>query len=189
MAVAIPTFPQGTSTNITLRSSSVDLKPTFGGPTQRLSRLADKWLYDVQLRPMNSTQAGPYLAALAQGLSQTVVATVLQGQNLSAFNNTGTVVSNVTSGSILNIQNIGSTPFVGQFFSIIHGGVRYLHMITAIAGSQLTVIPALKTSITAGDVLEFAAPKIEGFIEGNEQSWTVGMVSNVGVSFKIVEAN
>jgi hypothetical protein len=191
MAVTIPTIPAGTSTEITLRSSSTDLTPYLGGPTQRIARMGDRWLYKVECRPMKVVEAGAVIAALVSGLSEKVLCPIVQdGVDLSGYSN-GAVVGAVTGGSTLTHSGGGATKYVGQFFSIVKSGVRYLHMVTGVSGSGnsvLTFRPMLKVPLAGGEVLEFGAPKIEGFVDGNEQTWTVGLVSNLGVTFQIVEA-
>jgi hypothetical protein len=186
MAIAIPTLPAGSSTTISLKSSAVDQAPYNGGRVQRVARLGDRWSYSVDLRPMYSLQSQPLIAILLQGLSATVLCPVivagvdLRGQtDVTAASGAGKSI--VVSGSM-------AKKTVGQFFSLVSGGVRYLHQITAINGQTISFLPTLKVKVSGGEVLEFAQPKIEGFLEGSEQSWAVGLVGNVGLSFKINEA-
>lgn len=137
---------------------------------------------------MNPAQAGVFVAVLIQGLTQKIIAPVVQnGFDLSAYSN-GTVSGAVAGGNQLVHAGGGATKQVGQFFSIVKSGVRYLHMITNVSGSTLTFTPSLKTPLAGGETLEFGAPKIEGFIDGREQAWTIGLVSDVGAAFRIVEA-
>lgn len=186
MAVVFPQIPIGSQTSVTMKSSSVDQTPFLGGPMQRIKRLGDRWIYEVQCRPMQSRQAGAFVGALLQGLSDKVLCEIkISGYDLSAFAD-GTA----TSGAGRSIVHAGGggVKFRGQYFSLVKDGVRYLHMITSVTGQTLGFVPALKVPITGGEVLEFGAPKIEGFLEGGEQTWTVGLVQNLGVSFHIVEA-
>lgn len=169
-------------------SSAVELKPYLGGEVQRLSRLGDRWSYEVNCQPMRVAQAGALVAALLQGLSQKVTCRVYQdGFPYSDYSN-GTVAAAKASGANTIQHTGGGTPIAGQMFSIVKSGTRYLHMISAVSGTTLTILPSLKISLAGGEVLEFAEPKIEGFIDGQEQSWQVGMVANLGLSFRINEA-
>lgn len=188
MAILFPAFPDSVSTKITLRSSSADLNPHLGGPIQRVSRAGDRWLLDVDLQPMRVDQAGAIVAALVAGVGEKLLCPIKQnGLDLSGYSN-GTVVGAVAGGTSLTHSGGGPAKKVGQFFSMVVGGVRYLHMITAVGGATLTFRPMLKKPLAGGEVLEFGDPKIEGFIDGNEQSWTIGRVANVGASFRILEA-
>jgi hypothetical protein len=121
-------------------------------------------------------------------LSEKVLCPLKQdGFDLSPYSN-GTVSAAVTGGTSLAHADGGAAKQVGQFFSIIKNGVRYLHLITAVAGQTLTFKPMLKVPLAGGEVLEFGAPKIEGFIDGTEHSWSIGRVANLGTRFTIVEA-
>jgi hypothetical protein len=189
MAVTLPTLPQGTSTEITLKSSAVDHTPYLGGPQQRLSRLGDRFAIKVDCRPMRASQAGVVIAALLEGLAQRVLYPVPQpGLDQGQWAN-GSVSGSHAGGRTLSFSGGGAEKVVGQYLSIVKNGTRYLHMITAAGGSTLTVIPALRTTLSGGETIEFGEPKIEGYLVGSEQSWVLGMVENVGLTFEIVEAN
>ena len=83
---------------------------------------------------------------------------------------------------------------VGQFFSVIHGGRRYLQLITAQAINDATghasvgVEPMIRAPYADGSAVEAAKPMIEGFLEGNSRDWTIDNARLVGLSFKITEA-
>ena len=186
MAIAIPTFPVGSSTTISLKSSAIDQNPYMGGPVQRAARLGDKWSYRVDMRPMRSSQARPLIARLLQGLSAKVLVPII----LSGIDLRGQTDVTVTSGAGKTLTFTGSATgkVEGQFFSLVSNGVRYLHQITTISGNTISFQPSLKVVLKGGEALEFAAPMIEGFLEGSEQSFTVGMAENLGLSFKVNEA-
>lgn len=188
MAINLPTLPLGTNTEIKIRSNAVDHKPYLGGPTQRLSRLGDRWNVKVDCRPMHTAQAGAVVAALVQGLSDTVIYRVPQpGLNTAQWSD-GQVDGAVSGGRIIDHTGGGAPKQVGQYISIIVDGTRYLHMVTAVSGQTLTIFPSLKVSLGGLETIEFGAPKIQGFLSGNEQSWTIGLAENLGVSFEIEEA-
>ena len=186
MAITLPTYPAGSTTNITYRSSAADQTPTFGGPTQRVARLGDRWVYSVSMRPMAFTQARVFLAALLQGISAKVLCPVIiSGLNLS---NQTDVTATGGAGKTLIFSGSAANKSVGQYFSLVGAdGVRYLHMVTAITGNTLSIIPALKRPILGGELMEFRAPKIEGFLEGMEQTFTLSMVA-AGVTFTVSES-
>lgn len=187
MAVVIPTLPDPASVEITLNSSATTQNPYLGGPQQRISRMGDKWSVKVECRPMHIRQASVLNAVLLQGLSEKVLLEVREtGQNLTAYSD-GAVVGSA-AGRSLTHSGGGAAKFAGQFFSVVKNGVRYLHKITGVSGQVLTFLPMLKVPLTGGEVLEFGAPKIEGFLSGNSQSWTVGLVANTGVTFIVEEA-
>src|SRR3546814_13699614 len=77
----------------------------------------------------------------------------------------------------------------GQFFSIVHGGRRSVHMFTAsvVASGTGTVTASifapLRTSLSVNDVVEIAAPNIEGHVlPGEELSWQLALDLTTGIS-------
>lgn len=188
MAINLPTLPLGTNTEIKIRSNAVDHKPYLGGPTQRLARLGDRWTVKVDCRPMRTGQAGAVVAALVQGLADTVIYNVPQpGVNTAVWSN-GTVNGAVSGGRVVVHAGGGAAKQVGQYVSIIVSGTRYLHMVTAVSGQTLTLFPSIKVPLAGGETMEFGSPKIQGFLAQPEQTWTIGLAENLGVSFEIEEA-
>jgi hypothetical protein len=86
----------------------------------------------------------------------------------------------------------GYTARKGQFFNLIHGGRRYLKMVTAdtIAdgGGTMTVPfwPMLRVLPSDGDAIDWV-PQIEGVLSGQESGWTLQRVRNDGLTFSIEE--
>ncbi len=192
----IPSLPLGSQTNIRLKSNANILESSFGGPSQRNAKLGDRWTLEVVCRPMRAAQANPVITALLQGLSEKLIANVPQPGFEIGNPGNPTVSGAGQAGS--SVTMTGFTPGYqirnGQFFSIVANGVRYLHRARAdvtangTGAAVVPMLPMLKVSPPAGSVCEFSQPKIEGFVDGNEQGWTIGMVANVGLTFKITEA-
>ena len=137
---------------------------------------------------MSVNQAGVIVAALARGLSDTVIVPLHTGFVLAGHAD-GAVSGTVAGGSQLSFTGGGSAAkSIGQFFSIVKDGVRYLHQITAVAGHTINFQPMLRTPLAGGELLEFGSPKIEGFVDGNEQSWSIGRLADLGVSFRVLES-
>lgn len=192
MAINIPTLPQGTNTRVTLMSSAVELDPHLGGEKQRIARLGDRWSYEVTCRPMRVDQAGALVAALIQGLSQPVECSIKQeGFPHSDYIDSASLVTQVVSGSTQATVSQPTAPVVGQMFSINSNGNPMVYMVTSVTpnGSNydITVQPPLKRDYTTAAFVRFANPRIYGFIEGQQQSWDIGLVKNLGVAFKINE--
>lgn len=192
----LPQLPLGTSTNFRLISNANILESSFGGPSQRNAKLGDRWAVEIVCRPMKASQAGPVITALLQGLSEKLIVNVPQpGVDIGTPGNP-TVSGAGQSGSSVTMTGFSPGYQIknGQFFSIVANGVRYLHRARAdvtangTGAAVVPMLPMLKVSPPAGSVCEFAQPKIEGFVDGNEQGWTVGLVENVGLTVKIKEA-
>ena len=83
----------------------------------------------------------------------------------------------------------------GTFFSFQSGGRTWLHCLTAPLGANnagvatLSIAPMLRTMTIGGEVLNFTAPSVEGFIQGKSEDWTLQMLSWVGLpAFTVMEA-
>lgn len=188
MAITFPTIPHGSNTQVKLNTSAVDHTPFLSGPVQRIARLGDKWSLSIDCRKMFAKQAGPVIAALIGGLSEHVIIALPQpGIDVSKWT-TGNIAAPATGGRQIVVSGGGAPQIVGQFISIERLGVHYLHQITDVNGANLTIQPALKTPLAGGEAVEFASPKLMGFVSGNSAGWSVGLAANVGISFEIVEA-
>lgn len=195
MAVTIPSFPAHQTQTLTLVTSAIDNTPQYSGPRQRVSRLGDRWKLDVVCRPLAYAQAVGVVAALVQGTSQRVVVPVQQpGLTIGSPGNPVAATA-ASGGTTVSASGFSASYAVqpGQYFSLVHGGKRYLHIITAATtataggAATLAIWPMLRTPLTAGDVLEFATPKIEGYL-ALSQAWSVGLAKSVGLTFVVEEA-
>lgn len=80
-----------------------------------------------------------------------------------------------------------------QFFSIVHGGRRYLHYVrqnTSVGADGRATVPIgpmLRIVPSDGDVCEFAVPMIEGKLSGDAGGWTMIPARVQGLSFTISE--
>lgn len=196
VTLALPPLPQGTQTTISVKSNSLDLSPTFGGPVQRASRLGDKWSITIDIRPMKYVQALGLTTILSQAAAEKVLMSWPQGDLQIGTPGTPLVNgANQLGNSLIADGFTANYPIrQGQYFSIIVNGVRYLHRartaVTANASGQVTIpiFPMLRKSPTDNAVLEFADPKIEGWVQdAGKQAWTISLVQAVGTTFTIVE--
>lgn len=195
MAITIPSFPQHQNQSLTLITSAIDNTPSYSGPRQRISRLGDRWKLEVTCRALPYTQAVGVVAALIQGTSQRVIVPVQQA-GLKIGNPGSPVISaNATGGMTISASGFSASYSIkaGQYFSVIHSGKRYLHMVTADTtattggAASLSIFPMLRSPLSSGDVLEFAKPYIEGFLPISQQ-WSVGLAQAVGLAFSVEEA-
>lgn len=164
----------------------------MGGPTQRYARLGTRYSYAVDARPLSVEQGMSVVSALAQGVEAKVRHTVRQE---FAVGSPGSPTYSSGSGRVINATGFtaGYKIKSGQFFSLLSGGVYYLHMVTADVtatggAAVLPIFPMLRVVPSAGSALHFAAPQIEGFLSGTSQSWNVRLAKAIGLSFTITEA-
>ncbi len=191
--VTIPSLPQHETQELKLLTSAVTPTQTFGGPTQRISRLGDRFSLTVTTRRLSYTQGVSVVATLLQGLSNKVLVPIQQPG--LAIGTPGNPIATSGAGTTINLSGFtpGYSIRAGQVFSLIHGGKRYVHIATAAATASggsvsLSIYPMLRTPVTSGDVVEFATPKIEGFLADTSQGWSVGLSQAIGLTFNVVEA-
>ncbi|HWU03176.1 MAG TPA: hypothetical protein VN222_10590 [Novosphingobium sp.] len=157
------------------------LKPFMGGPVQTLIRLGTRWALDITMPIMRTEPAGrQWSAALCSGKLFGVLTRFRQDGLAIGLPGSPVVDDAGQTGMVLAMRGFrpGYTVRVGQFFSIATNGRRYLYMAraAAIAGTDgkmsLPILPMLRVSPADGDSCEFAAPRIQGSLSGNEVSWT-----------------
>lgn len=97
-------------------------------------------------------------------------------------------------GMVLAMRGFGRGSVVRrrQFFSLIHGGRRYLHYareetVAADDGTMMLPIgPMLRVSPLDGDVCDFV-PMIEGKLSGDASGWKIIPARVQGLTFTITE--
>jgi hypothetical protein len=174
-SIALPSQPPVSGFTFTPLDFGGDISPSLGGPVQRINRLGNRYQLALAFPPVKS---GAQAMLWTTRLEQAKAAGVLYPVPLDGFA-TGSpgspVVANATTGGT-SVYLGGLTPgyalIVGQWLSLIHAGRRYLHRVTAAATADgtghvtLSITPMLRTALSIGDVVEIAAPMIEGLIVG-----------------------
>jgi len=184
MTVALPLLPKQATVAPRLLRFGGDLLSALGGPTQRIVRMGSRFSVDVQLPTLDAECAGRWVAALLQAdtLGQTVSLIVPQlgdGKVVGAATGTGNA-----GASSLAISG-GANLKAGLLFSFQAGGRFYLHQVTNIvSATEVGIAPLLRVGIN-GLALDFATPKVEGFVE--ETAWSVEFLRFVGQSFSLTE--
>lgn len=195
MSILLPAKPAPRSATPRLLDFGSDLTPPMGGAMQRLNRLGNRFAIDVTLPPMKEPLARPYLAALLKGKAEGVLLRFPQ-PGFDPGNPGAPVVDGAgQTGSLLRVRgaSAGYVFKAGQFFSILHGGRRYLHQVNADVAADgtgkatLPITPMLRISPANGATCEFAQPMIEGFLQGNELPWTLDLAAIYGLSFTLTE--
>lgn len=173
-----------------------ELVPPLGGETQRLNRLGDRFAIEVTLTPtQDAALALAYVSRLRRARREGARLPFPQ-LNLAVGSPGDVRVDGAgQAGSWLAVRGAtaGYAFREGQFFSLVSDGRRHLHSVAAAATASaaglalLAIEPMLRVSPSDGDVVEVAAPMIEGFVGGNEQGWTVDIAGTVGLSFTLTE--
>lgn len=141
----------------------------FGTNRQRIFRGGQHWAIELRLQPMLPADARKWLTLDTQ--LDTVLWPIPQSDFVAANEGAPRVMGAGQLGSTLNVDGLtpGYEAPVGAFISIITNNRRYLYRIeedaTANASglAALKVSPMLRISPNDNDVVEIAAPKIEGY--------------------------
>lgn len=182
MAIDLPTRPALRTGKPRLLDWGGRLIPILGGPVQTIMRLGTRFSLEFTLPPMASEpDARIWVAALVQGKLLGVRTRFLQDGFTPGATGSPVVDGSGQTGMTLAIRNAQRTYRfrAGQFVSLVHGGRRYLHMVTAKVDvgedgkATLPIVPMLRVITTDGDALEVAKPMIEGSLIGDEVSWDV----------------
>ena len=196
MAILLPTDPVPQSWTPRVLDWGGELTPVLGGEVQRLNRLGDRLAVDVVLTPtQDAVAAQAYIARLRRARRDGALMAWPQLNLVIGNPGSPSVDGGGQAGSQLAIKGLtpGYAIREGQFFSLVTNGCRYVHMVTAaltVPASGLATLPIepmLRVSPSNHDVIEFAAPKIEGLVSGLDRGWTVDIAGTVGLAFTITE--
>ncbi|MBP8234453.1 MAG: hypothetical protein KAY22_19340 [Rhizorhabdus sp.] len=196
MAVLIPSSPGPGAVNPAYLDWGGVLRSPLGGADQKLNRLGDRFAIDVTMNTMASDdEAAAWVAALIKGKKEGAIFPWPQTIDVDGTGD-GAVDGAGQAGTTLNIRGVttGRKFKAGQMVSVVHGGRRYLHMLMAAGTASsagkiaLSIEPMMRVSYADGAVVEIDTPKIEGFTDGNSQGWSVDVARNVGLQFRITEA-
>ena len=196
MPILLPSTPFTAEITPIYRDFGSVISPPLGGEEQRINRLGNRWGLAVRLPPMEiEPQGREWIAALNEGVSEGVVFAFPQVD--FAVGTPGATLVNGAgqTGSTINLDGFSASYQIrkGQFFSIIIDNRRYLYQArAAIAASvggvvALPITPMIRKSPADNAVCEFAAPMIEGFLQGQGNQWTVAAARTVGLEFTIFE--
>lgn len=177
-------------------SFGVDQDPILGGPQSKVLRMGDRWAIDVETYPAEYAGHGmKYLSRLVRGLKETVRLAFPEPGVKPRSYGAPVVASAGSSGTVLPVSGLipGDVIREGKFFSMIIGGESYLYqvavadvVVSAGGTATLQIEPMLRRQPPVGTALDFE-PKIEGFVQGNEQAWNTSRSKYLPFRFTIKE--
>jgi hypothetical protein len=199
MAIALPSTPLPNQAVPSLRVFGGVIEPPTGGEAQNIVRVGTRFAVNVTMPRLKPEPDGRiWTAALVSARAAGSRVTMPFPQPGLDIGSPGSAAVNGGGqlGNILQLlgMTVGYVVRRGQFLSIATGGRNYLHMATAdttVDGSghvALPIAPMLRVSPTNSASVNFAAPVIEGNLEGSEQSWTLVRARTIGIQFTIAEA-
>jgi len=169
-------------------------KSAFGTNAQRIVRLGRHWRFDVTLHTM--TQAKALEWSVIDEDTDTVLWKIPQSGLQNANEGTPRINGAGQLGTSLEIDNLSSNYVVnkGAFISILTGGRRYVHQVTAThtalgnGDATLQIKPPLRVFPGNNNTVEIAQPKVEGFAMWQNMTRN-SRVNNIvrGASFTIEE--
>lgn len=184
MTVALPLSPMPSEAHPRYIEYGARLAAPFGGVTQNVSRLGDRWSMSVTMPPMNEVNARAWIAAQirAKTTGEPVRMPVPQIGGPSGVVFSGAVNSPDGTFTGSNVFSVTT----GMFFSTVGpSGDSFLHLVTNLyGGGSCSVGPRLRDNLNGP--ANFAVPVIEGYLESNFE-WTVGIAQIIGLSFVVTE--
>lgn len=171
--------------------------PILGGVSQRVRRIGSRHRIEVRMRPMRMASDGRrWIARLMQAKQMLTRMQWPQVEFDPAGPGSGVTVRNGVAGGMA-LPIIGAAPNYfareGQWLSVTHAGRSYLYGVRGDAGTNeqgagdLGLNVPLRSTLSAGDAIELAAPVIEGWLDGDAIAWTIERARTIGLTFTITE--
>lgn len=194
--ITLPQCPPVRNASMKLISYATDQTPTLGGPQTRVLRIGDRWAGDFTTYPALYADEGRiYLSRLVRGMTDTVLIGVIEPGMRAGDYGLPQIASGGASGMTIPVKGLGAGRVVpeGKFLSIVTSGQRFLYQTTAqvtadgTGNATLPIFPMLRRQPATNDVVELSAPKMEGYVQGNEVQWEITKSKRIGFVFSIQE--
>jgi hypothetical protein len=196
MSITLPEKPGVRTAKPRLVDTGAIQRSPLGTWAQRLNRPGNHFAIDVVAPTTRGADVGRILISrLVRGMEEGLLLPFVQ--DVKPCVSADPVIDGAgQAGRTLNLRGWQAAAWAkeGQFFSIIQGGRRYVHMITAqaLAGSDgkmvVSIYPMLRVEPADGAVCEFQRPMIEGFMVGDNLEWQLQTAPFIDVSFSVEEA-
>lgn len=193
MSLTLQTLPRGTDYAPREVSSGNQQRSATGSNLQGIAYKGDHWAVDVTIAALDATACGPGLIAdLTRGKTEGVV--MLWPERLPVQTYGTPLISSAALGSIVPIKGLPAGRIIakGKFLNITGGGRRRLYQVATAATANgsgvasVTLTQMLRYPASVNDVVELAAPVIEGLVSPG-QGWTTGLMPALGLSFSVEE--
>lgn len=176
MSILIP-WARVADLTIRPRLFSGNQEGVLGGADLPIPRMGERWAADVSTAQFRQDAESRLLLAALFEATTADARIALRVPNRSRPMGSGIVVDGTgQSGSTLNIRGAypGTAFSRGDFFSIVHGGLHYVHMVAgagqviarADGRAAVPIWPMLRFLTADGDVCHFDQPMIEGQLVG-----------------------
>jgi hypothetical protein len=181
------------------RLFSGEQEGALGGPDLPIPRPGDRFAVDVATTQFRNDAEGRLMtAALFEASNSSGIMRIVQPNRSGRSPGYAVAVDGTDQGGMtlsLRGLQVGAPLTRGDFFSIVHGGQRYVHMI-ACAGQlvvpvsgrvALPIWPMLRFLTVDGEAAEFVTPMIEGRLLGFDKGASFVRAKTEPLSFSIQE--
>lgn len=189
-AISLPLTPAPRMLGARLFPPPRELSSETGeGTDQRIAGF-QRWIFDFELPPMTYEQALDWEALFSS--TDTLIMPIHEpGLTLPSYG-TPLVAGAAQSGSTLNVDGLGTAEIIkGKWLSVVTSVRRYVYRTTAAVtptagAAALSIRPMIRAAPADNDVIELAAPKVEGFVSFEGMTVSVDKLVH-GVRFSIRE--
>lgn len=197
MTVELTGLPGPNGIEFQMLDYGITLRPNTGAEVLRINRKGSRFRAVVSHPPMEPEVARKMINRLLRAKRQGLRIDVpLLGINQGV---PGSPVVNATapSGYSLPVRglNVGYQLKEGFWLSIVDAtGRHFLHMVTADVTVptggivSIPIEPAIRHPFANGAVVHLAAPKMQGFVDGDSWGWTVPLDRLVAISYPLEES-
>ena len=178
MSVLIPSV-RIADLQIRPRLFSGNQEGALGGEDLPIPRMGDRFAVDIATSQLRQDDESRELIAALFAASTADARIELRLPNVPDASGFGVAVVNGggQTGSTLGLRSVTPRALVhrGAFFSMLHNGFYYLHMVSALAQADadgkidVPIWPMLRFVTTDGDGCQFGVPIIEGQLIGMDK--------------------
>ncbi|MGV1682900.1 hypothetical protein [Sphingopyxis sp. NJF-3] len=195
--IELPADPAPNGVQPTLLDFGMNLRPSTGAAVLRVDRKGSRYRLQVSFPPMLPSVSRIFVARLLKAKREGLriafpLIDVPQGAPGSPV-----VDGAGQTGTSLAIRGLtpGYAAKEGYWLSIEdENGQHFLHNVSEAARADgsgevtLNITPELRAPFLDGATVHLAKPMVEGFVDGNEWSWTIPVNKLVAIEFTLEEA-
>ena len=168
-----------------------------GASALRINRPGSHWAFELTFPPMRPELSRRFSARLLRAKREGLrIKLPLLGEH-QGIPGAPVVDGAGQAGTSLAVRGLtpGYVAKEGFWFHIVRAatGKQYLHKVfgTAITGADgkavMQIEPALRVPFADGDMIELAAPEVEGFVDGDSWGWEVPVNRLIALAVTVEE--
>jgi len=147
----------------------------LGGADLQIPRMGDRFVVDVSTAQLRQdTQSRQLVAALMEATTADAKIALRLPNTSALIRGNGVVDGSGQTGSVLQVRGLVPNAALqwGLFFSVVHAGIHYVHMIRsqvladASGRAAVPIWPMLRFISVDGETCHFENPMIEGQLVG-----------------------